>query len=64
MATNPETGTVEVLTAEVRDEVAGEAEWCRRRAAMLEGCAAALEELADRQHEGAAFAELGGGDVA
>jgi hypothetical protein len=47
------------------DGVAGEAERCRRRAAMLEGAAAALEELADRQHEGAAFcAELGGGDAA
>jgi hypothetical protein len=44
------------------DQVAGEAERCRRRAAMLEGCAAALEELADRQHEGAAFAaELSAG---
>jgi hypothetical protein len=47
------------------DDIADQAERCRRRAAMLEGCAAALEELADRQHEGAAFAaELGGGDVA
>lgn len=29
---------------------------CELRAAMLEGCADALLELADRQHEGAVFA--------
>lgn len=39
------------------DDVVGEAERCRRRAAMLEGAAAALEELADRQLEGAALWE-------
>ena len=39
------------------DGVQGEAARCRRRAAMLEGAADALLELADRQHEGAAFAE-------
>jgi hypothetical protein len=38
------------------DDVHGEAERCRRRAAMLEGAADALLELADRQHEGAVFA--------
>ena len=38
------------------DDVVGEAERCRRRAAMLEGCADALLELADRQLEGARFA--------
>jgi hypothetical protein len=38
------------------DEVVGEAGRCRRRAAMLEGAADALLELAERQHEGAGFA--------
>jgi hypothetical protein len=38
------------------DHVADQAERCRLRAAMLEGAASALEEPADRQHEGAAFA--------
>lgn len=33
------------------DDIHDEAERCRRRAAMLEGCADALQELADRQLE-------------
>jgi hypothetical protein len=39
------------------EQAAGEAERCRRRGAMPEGAADALLELADRQHEGAAFAQ-------
>jgi hypothetical protein len=43
---------IEVAIDDVRDD----AERCRLRAAWLEGAADALLELADRQHEGAAFA--------
>ena len=39
------------------DDVADQAERCRRRAAMLEGAAAALQELADRQLESAVLWE-------
>ena len=39
------------------DHVHDEAERCRRRAAMLEGCADALQELADRQLESAVLWE-------
>jgi hypothetical protein len=46
------------------DGAADQAERCRRRAAMLEGAAAALEELANRQHEGAAFARAWGNEAA
>jgi hypothetical protein len=38
------------------DGVRGEADLCRRRAAMLEGCADALLRLAERQRDGAAVA--------
>lgn len=44
------------------DEVVGEAGRCRPRAAMLEGAAAALVELARRQREGAEFARAWEGD--
>ena len=40
------------------DQVVGDAERCRRRAAMLEGAADALLELAERQHEGAVLWEV------
>jgi len=39
------------------DDVADQADRCRRRAAMLEGAAAALQELADRQLESAVLWE-------
>ena len=41
------------------DDVHDEATRCEHRAAMLEGAADALLELAERQHEGAAFAAAG-----
>lgn len=54
--------TLEWIEAAV-DGVHDVAERCRRRGAMLEGCADALLELAERQHEGAAFAQaFNGGD--
>jgi hypothetical protein len=38
-------------------DIADQAERCRRRAAMLEGAADALLELADRQHDSAVLWE-------
>lgn len=47
------------------DDVADEVSRCEHRAAWLEGAADALLELAERQHDGAAFARaFDGSDAA
>ena len=52
---------IEIAIDDIRDDALR----CELRAAMLEGCADALLELAERQHEGAAFARaLDGSDAA
>lgn len=51
---------IEVAVDDVRDEAAR----CELRAAMLEGAADALLELADQQHAGAAFARAWDGGAA